>query len=143
MIKKTDLRIGNIVHSTRNSPNVHIEVCEIGRSGLLGKSIGTIHVEYASFSYSDLHGINLTETDLLEQYGFEVRSRVDLSSNYDFWCSNGAFDIRIINGRTTVYLSVGGARIIQDNIKCIHQLQNAYYCYVGKELKKVNIKKEA
>ena len=125
MILKNELRLGNWV-KTEYKEIGNIKITEIRESVIYSNKTNGI-------SYSSLLPIQLTEKILLK-YGF---IEDDFNKNGDLYlplkniCLDGHLDYLYVKDKSEV-VKLRSIRSVE--IKSLHQLQNLYFCLVGKEL---------
>lgn len=133
-LSPSDFRIGNYLQSKQWGGIGQIEGIEVFENHFEIKSKGYIH-KYEKDKYFDLSPIEIT-TELLLKMGFvednrfaNIQYRIDgehyhslnIYSAGDFWCP-----IFRCESQKQVFENYG--------IKYVHQLQNIYFTYSGREL---------
>jgi hypothetical protein len=128
MIQANDLRIGNILMSSKTSQTMTVKsindtFCNCTFKGMKRESLG--------FNYSELKPIRLTE-DWLIRFGFKRDANIDFVINHPLLTI-------LIGGKDTYHsghllLIQNGNKIGNSEIKYVHQLQNLYFALTNEEL---------
>lgn len=119
MIKANDLRIGNFfIYSNK--------IGKIASITLYNLSVATLDNRHTvtSISFEDIEPIPLTE-EWLTNFGFEKINKSDYFLNEFSVTYNNTIGYGY-------YFYIKGVFLV--SLKCIHQLQNLYWCLCGKEL---------
>jgi len=63
----------------------------------------------------------------VKKLGYEIEYRAHSTSNYDWIAEKGNIKIVSLGDDVSVSLRFGGGRVLLENIRFVHQLQNLYY----------------
>jgi len=119
-----ELRIGNWVAVGKNKQPVYVigVVYDIQKGWLING------VESEFYSPIEL------SVEIIKKCGFEIQSSSHESANYKHYCSIGFIDVKFTDTKYIVYHCVAGVKVVMDNVKCLHQIQNLHYAFTGEDL---------
>jgi hypothetical protein len=127
MIQAKELMIGNYLYCEYSGEI--IQVTEIKNDGVYASSNKTVIERY--YYYEEIHSIPIDEKWLTD-FGFEKRKNLNNTPTWIYFKDNERWMYQ--DWETLEFTIRPFGLNNQTEIKYIHQLQNLYYCLVGKEL---------